>query len=258
MIIDWDIHHGNGTQALTYDDPNICFLSLHRFGTGSRFFYPGSGLPSELGSGRAEGMNVNVAFDNKRMDDSCYACAFSEIVLPIANEIRPDLVIISSGFDAVENDLIGDCNLSPEMYHLMTKSLLEVLGDDVGVVVSLEGGYNLDVIPKCMRAVAFALHKSELPESDSQSNTSFVNQNRKSKSKSISNSKLESGRQVLKHLWNYEEENERKRGTLVKGCVPSLNKSISALNKIRMWKRTPLRKIFEQIDERCLRSTKQK
>jgi len=159
LILDWDVHHGNGTQDLTYDDPNILYVSLHRIakkGTNS-FFFPGTGMPEEVSHGQAEGTNLNVAFDVKSIGDVEYAAAFSELILPLVSAFDPSLVMISSGFDAAQGDLIGDCLLSPEMYYRMTRSLLATAGLDVPTVVALEGGYNLDVITNCAEAVALAL-----------------------------------------------------------------------------------------------------
>ncbi len=157
LILDWDVHHGNGTQDLTYDDPNILYVSLHRIAKqGSKhFFFPGTGRPEEVGHGPAEGSNLNVAWDVKQVGNVEYAAAFSELILPLVSAFDPSLVMISSGFDAAQGDLIGDCLLSPEMYYRMTRSLLATAG--VPTVVALEGGYNLDVISKCAEAVALAL-----------------------------------------------------------------------------------------------------
>lgn len=121
LIIDWDIHHGNGTQDLTYNDPNILYLSLHRQGVGSNYFYPGTSMPQETGKGAAAGTNVNITWNQKLMGNTEYLCAWSEVVLPVVHDFKPDLIIVSSGFDAAKGDLIGDCLLTPECYYLMTK-----------------------------------------------------------------------------------------------------------------------------------------
>jgi len=134
VILDWDIHHGNGTQDLTYDNPDILYISLHR----GDDFYPGTGPPHETGdASKAPGTNVNIAFTNPHMTDVDYGAAFSEIVLPAINAFNPDLVIVSSGLDAAKGDLIGDNCLSPECYHLMTKSLCAVVEPECAVAVVL-------------------------------------------------------------------------------------------------------------------------
>ena len=154
LILDWDIHHGNGIQDIVYDDPNIMYVSLHRFGNS---FYPGTGNPNEIGNGYSVGTNVNIAWTKRRMGNVEYSAAMSELVLPIVLDFNPELVIVSCGFDAVEGDHIGDCNLSPDFFGSMTKSLIATLGFDIPIVIALEGGYNVDLNALCMESVASAL-----------------------------------------------------------------------------------------------------
>ena len=159
VIIDPDIHHGNGTQDITYDNENIFFISLHRYEVDREndfSFYPGTGQPNECGSTKAKGMNLNVAWSEPDMGDPEFAAALSELILPVISAFHPDLFLISAGFDAAEGDTIGDCSLSCRGYYAMTRSLLKTIGHDVPVVAILEGGYNLSVIPGCMEAVALA------------------------------------------------------------------------------------------------------
>ncbi|XP_054871555.1 histone deacetylase 4 isoform X5 [Amphiprion ocellaris] len=103
LIVDWDVHHGNGTQQAFYADPSVLYLSLHRYDDGN--FFPGSGAPDEVGSGAGVGFNVNMAFTGglePPMGDAEYLTAFRTVVMPIANEFAPDMVLVSSGFDAVD------------------------------------------------------------------------------------------------------------------------------------------------------------
>uniref|UniRef100_A0A674NIU2 histone deacetylase n=1 Tax=Takifugu rubripes TaxID=31033 RepID=A0A674NIU2_TAKRU len=103
LIVDWDVHHGNGTQQAFYADPGILYISLHRYDDGN--FFPGSGAPDEVGSGAGVGFNVNMAFTGglePPMGDVEYLAAFRTVVMPIANEFAPDVVLVSSGFDAVD------------------------------------------------------------------------------------------------------------------------------------------------------------
>lgn len=161
FILDWDIHHGNGTQDLTYTDPNIFYLSLHRasFKTNSKhWFYPGTGRPNEVGNKQeAAGTNLNIVWGQGGMGDVEYAAAFSEVVLPVLSSFGPDLILIGAGYDAAKGDLLGDCGLTPEMYYIMMNSVLEAAGRRTPVVCVQEGGYNLDVIATCSEAVALAL-----------------------------------------------------------------------------------------------------
>lgn len=160
LIVDWDIHHGNGTQELTYDDPNILYLSLHR-GNGGRqaspgSFFPYTGRPKETGAD-GNGSNCNIEWTAGNMGNTEYAAAFCHLVLPLAANFQPDLVLVSCGLDAAKGDLLGDGCLTPDMYHAMTNSLLAAVGTDVPFVVALEGGYTMHVLADCMEAVALAL-----------------------------------------------------------------------------------------------------
>jgi histone deacetylase 6 len=160
LIVDWDIHHGNGTQELTYDDPDILYLSLHR-GNGGRqaspgSFFPYTGRPKETGA-HGNGSNCNIEWTAGHMGNTDYAAAFWHLILPLAPNFQPDLVLVSCGLDAADSDLLGDCHLTPDMYHAMTSSLLQAVGTDVPFVVALEGGYTMHVLADCMEAVALAL-----------------------------------------------------------------------------------------------------
>jgi hypothetical protein len=161
FILDWDIHHGNGIQDITYDDPNIFYLSIHRASFGrnkdKHWFYPGTGRHTEVGTGAGTGSNLNIVWQNGGMGNVEYAAAFSEVVLPLLCTFLPDLIIVACGFDAAKGDLLGDCGLSTDMYYTMTKSLLKAAGHSIPFVVALEGGYKLDVCAACMEAVALAL-----------------------------------------------------------------------------------------------------
>ncbi|CAD7702301.1 unnamed protein product [Ostreobium quekettii] len=105
MIVDWDVHHGNGTQNIFQDDPSVLYISLHRYDGGS--FYPGTGGPTDVGSGQGKGFSVNIPWDYDGMGDEDYVAAFQHVVLPIASEFKPDMTIVSAGFDAAEGDPLG-------------------------------------------------------------------------------------------------------------------------------------------------------
>ncbi|KAL7275395.1 Histone deacetylase hda1 [Rhizina undulata] len=154
LILDWDIHHGNGTQWTFYDDPSILYISIHRYGEG---FYPGgtAGDYRMCGEGDGLGMNVNVPWPQGGMGDLEYAYAFQKVVMPIALEFSPDLVIISAGFDAATGDTIGDCCVTPAGYAYMTQMMMKLA--EGKVVVCLEGGYNLQQISDSVVAVTKVL-----------------------------------------------------------------------------------------------------
>ena len=160
FILDWDIHHGNGIQNLTYDDPQIFYMSIHRASFSRRraenWFYPGTGRPTEVGNGDGEGTNLNIVWGEGGMGDQEYSAAFSQIVLPLLHNFKPDLIVVACGLDAVQGDLLGDCGLSPEMYYIMTRSLLGA-ATKIPIVAALEGGYNIEKSATCMEYVALAM-----------------------------------------------------------------------------------------------------
>ena len=157
FILDWDIHHGNGIQDLTYNDPNIFYLSIHRASSTKQWFYPDTGRPEETGGGSGIGTNANIALKRGGMGNKEYAAAFCELVLPAMEDFQPDLILIACGADAGKGDLLGDFGLTSDMYYLLTKSLLLTAGIDIPVIAILEGGYNLPVIADCIQAVAIAM-----------------------------------------------------------------------------------------------------
>uniref|UniRef100_A0A671XE94 Histone deacetylase n=1 Tax=Sparus aurata TaxID=8175 RepID=A0A671XE94_SPAAU len=163
LIVDWDVHHGNGTQQAFYDDPNVLYLSIHRYDDGN--FFPGSGAPDEVGSGPGVGFNVNVAFTgglDPPMGDVEYLAAFRSVVMPIANEFAPDIVLVSSGFDAVEGHPppLGGYTLTSKCFGYLTKQLMTLAGGRV--VLALEGGHDLTAICDASEACVAALLGQEL------------------------------------------------------------------------------------------------
>ncbi|XP_072745245.1 histone deacetylase 5 isoform X13 [Anoplolepis gracilipes] len=158
LILDWDVHHGNGTQQMFYDDPRVLYLSIHRHDDGN--FFPGTGGPTECGAGEGLGYNVNVAWSgglNPPMGDAEYLAAFRTIVMPVAKEFDPDIVIVSAGFDAAVGHPapLGGYKVSPACFGRMTQQLLNLA--DGKVVLALEGGYDLaaicDSAQECVRAL---------------------------------------------------------------------------------------------------------
>ncbi|KAB5577282.1 hypothetical protein PHYPO_G00208110 [Pangasianodon hypophthalmus] len=163
LIVDWDVHHGNGTQQAFYSDPNVLYLSLHRYDDGN--FFPGSGAPDEVGSGPGVGFNVNMAFTGglePPMGDVEYLAAFRTIVMPIANEFAPDVVLVSSGFDAVEGHPppLGGYKLTAKCFGYLTKQLMGLAGGRL--VLALEGGHDLTAICDASESCVSALLGNEL------------------------------------------------------------------------------------------------
>ncbi|CAE6346344.1 unnamed protein product [Rhizoctonia solani] len=162
LILDWDVHHGNGTQLAFEDDPNVLYISIHRYDGGE--FYPGGtyGSMNSVGLGAGKGKSVNIPWPEGHMGDADYMYAFLNIVMPIAYEFAPEFVFISAGFDAAAGDTLGNCNVTPACYAHMTALLSTLAGGKL--VVALEGGYNLDSIAKSALAVTRALLGDPLPE----------------------------------------------------------------------------------------------
>ncbi|XP_053531177.1 histone deacetylase 5 isoform X4 [Ictalurus punctatus] len=163
LIVDWDIHHGNGTQQAFYNDPNVLYISLHRYDDGN--FFPGSGAPEEVGVGPGVGFNVNIAWTggvDPPMGDVEYLTAFRTVVMPIANEFSPDVVLVSAGFDAVEGHQspLGGYNVTAKCFGHLTKQLMKLAGGRV--VLVLEGGHDLTAICDASESCVAALLGDEL------------------------------------------------------------------------------------------------
>ncbi|KAJ0036538.1 hypothetical protein NQD34_005215 [Periophthalmus magnuspinnatus] len=148
MILDWDVHHGNGTQHMFEDDDSVLYVSLHRYDNGSFFPSSSDAACDKVGVARGEGFNVNVAWSGGRMGDADYIAAFHQVVMPIATEFNPDLVLVSAGFDAARGDPLGGYNVTPEGYAHFTHLLLTLASGKL--VMILEGGYNLTSISESM------------------------------------------------------------------------------------------------------------
>ncbi|CAG8455989.1 16328_t:CDS:10 [Dentiscutata heterogama] len=144
FILDWDIHHGNGTQKAFYNDPNVVYCSIHRYDNAN--FYPGDPQAGHtfVGGGQAKGKTINIPWPRPGMHDSDYIYAFNKVVMPIAYEFDPDIVIVSAGFDAAEGDPIGENHVTPAAFGHMTHMLKSLAAGKL--VLALEGGYNLDSI----------------------------------------------------------------------------------------------------------------
>ncbi|XP_053821116.1 histone deacetylase 5-like [Vidua chalybeata] len=167
LIVDWDIHHGNGTQQAFYSDPHVLYISLHRYDDGN--FFPGSGAPEEVGSGLGVGYNINIAWTggvDPPIGDVEYLTAFRTVVMPIANEFSPDLVLVSAGFDAVEGHLspLGGYSVTAKCFGHLTKQLMMLAGGRV--VLALEGGHDLTAICDASEACVTALLGLELEPLD--------------------------------------------------------------------------------------------
>ncbi len=139
LILDWDLHHGNGTQHSFYDSNQVLYFSTHQYP-----YYPGSGAATEFGSGVGEGYTVNVPLAGGQGNDD-FARIFNELVVPVVREFKPDMIMVSAGFDIYQGDPLGSMNVTSEGFAYMTRVLLE-LADELcqgRLLVTLEGGYHI-------------------------------------------------------------------------------------------------------------------
>ncbi|XP_076621765.1 histone deacetylase 6 isoform X1 [Colletes latitarsis] len=161
LIVDWDVHHGNGTQSIFEEDPKILYMSVHRFDNGN--FFPNSKRANYtfVGSGPGEGFNVNIPWNKKGMGDAEYIAAFQQVIMPIAYMFNPELILVSAGFDACIGDPLGGCLVTPEMYGHLTHWLSSLANGRI--ILSLEGGYNINSISHAMTICTKTLLGDPLP-----------------------------------------------------------------------------------------------
>jgi acetoin utilization deacetylase AcuC-like enzyme len=153
LIIDWDYHHGNGTQNAFYDDPTVLFFSSHDWHA-----YPGTGDPSLTGAGEGSGLNINVHLGCGATDRDMLS-AWDRKLLPAAAKFEPDFILISAGFDSRREDLLGCFDVTDDAFAWMTRSAMDVAHTycEGRVVSLLEGGYNVDGLAKAVAAHVAAL-----------------------------------------------------------------------------------------------------
>ena len=147
-IIDWDVHHGNGTQGIFYSDPSVFFFSMHQYP-----WYPGTGSQGETGQGRGLGATMNLpmkAFTRPVDQNSAFEAAISEIAI----KMKPDMVFISAGFDAHASDPLGQLQLEDPDYARMTRVMMQWADESCNgrIVSCMEGGYNLETLGETVRA----------------------------------------------------------------------------------------------------------
>ena len=166
-VLDWDVHHGDGTQAIFYKDQNPLFISIHRHDSGK--FYPfKTGFVKEKGEENGLGYNINIPLDTKCaiskgpscIGDAEYINIFERIVIPVLKEYNPDVIFISCGYDAGENDFSGCLKCSPFAYAFMTDRLLSL---NKNLIFALEGGYTLDTIKRMSETTIRTLLGEEIP-----------------------------------------------------------------------------------------------
>lgn len=142
MIVDWDVHHGNGTQQAFYNDPSVLFFSTHQSP-----FYPGTGRVAEIGEGHGKGLTINVPLSGGQGDEE-YRKIFQGILVPAADHFQPECILISAGFDGHRNDPLASMDLTEQGYADLTTIVLEIAKKYAGgrIVSCLEGGYHLKAL----------------------------------------------------------------------------------------------------------------
>jgi acetoin utilization deacetylase AcuC-like enzyme len=149
LVVDWDVHHGNGTQNSFYADPDVLYVSTHQYP-----FYPGTGAAAEVGSGAAAGRTLNVPLPAGCGDDE-YVAAFADVVVPIAAQFRPEFILVSAGFDAHRRDPLAAMTVTDEGFRAMTRFLVRLAETHAGARLAaiLEGGYDLRALQTAVPAV---------------------------------------------------------------------------------------------------------
>lgn len=174
LIVDWDVHHGNGTQSIFESDSSVLYFSVHRWHSGRYYPHQSNGGPANVGLCRCSSeasfvaRNVNVGWTNEGMGDDEYRAVWQVLLLPMAREFQPDLILVSAGFDAAAGD-VGDCHVTPECFAFLTRQLRMLAGGRV--VCSLEGGYVRSILGACVTLVVEALlseHDRNEDEGDSE------------------------------------------------------------------------------------------
>jgi acetoin utilization deacetylase AcuC-like enzyme len=152
LVLDWDVHHGNGTEAIFYDSDQVLYASIHQSP-----LYPGTGAPADLGSGPGEGYTVNLPVPPGAGSEEFLALV-QHVVAPIGREWRPELLCISAGYDAHRDDPLAQCMLDDTDYAAMAASMRELAAElEVPILVCLEGGYALEALAGSVVATLEAL-----------------------------------------------------------------------------------------------------
>lgn len=156
-VVDYDVHHGNGTQEIFYADPRLLFVSVHQFP-----FYPGTGAVDEIGSGEGAGMTVNIPLEAGATDGD-YLAVFERAVLPVLHEYEPELLLVSAGFDAHERDPLAQMRVTAEGFRRIAGLLRDAADRLCGgrVVLATEGGYALDAFAASLDATLQVLEGAE-------------------------------------------------------------------------------------------------
>jgi acetoin utilization deacetylase AcuC-like enzyme len=203
MILDWDVHHGNGTQEIFYNNPAVCFLSLHQYP-----FYPhNSGWFMEDGADEGKGFNINIPLP-EGTGDRGYLAAWDAIATPIVLEYEPDLILVSAGYDAHIEDPLGQQKITTVGYAMLTQRLLDLSNaTKAKVVCFLEGGYDLSALAESVVATMRVL-SADTEERSAEVHVSYIMPNNATGDKPVTGDRYaievdERIEQVRKHFSNY-------------------------------------------------------
>ena len=160
LVMDWDVHHGNGTQHIFAEDPNVLYVSTHQYP-----FYPGTGRVEEVGAGKGEGFTLNVPLP-AGCGDGEYLDAFIRVIDPVCRQFEPQFVLVSAGFDAHLRDPLASMMVSEEGFACLARVLLRVAADhaDGRFAAVLEGGYDLDGLRRSVARVLDEMRGERLGE----------------------------------------------------------------------------------------------
>jgi acetoin utilization deacetylase AcuC-like enzyme len=158
-IVDYDVHHGNGTQWIFYEDPRVLYISTHQYP-----FYPGTGAAADVGRGKGSGLTFNVPLEAGATEGD-FAEVFKVLVVPVIDQFRPELLLISAGFDAHERDPLARMRLTAGGYAVLTKMLCESADRHCHgrLVAVTEGGYDLTALKECLESTISVLDGADVP-----------------------------------------------------------------------------------------------
>ena len=159
VVMDYDVHHGNGTQWIFYEDPHVLYISTHQYP-----FYPGTGAADDVGRGKGAGFTLNVPLESGATDGD-YDEVFKALVIPVIDQFRPELVMISAGYDAHERDPLARMRVTTAGYTALTKSLCDAADRHCHgrVVAVTEGGYDLAALKACLESTLSVLDGAPIP-----------------------------------------------------------------------------------------------
>ena len=159
-IVDIDVHHGNGTQEIFYSDPRVLYVSTHQFP-----FYPGTGAADESGEGEGRGFTVNVPME-AGSTDADYALVHRDIIGPVLDDFRPELMLVSAGYDAHERDPLASMQMTADGYAAVVGSLRDIALRHGTLALVTEGGYELTALAACLEASIAVLNGGPVPRLD--------------------------------------------------------------------------------------------